>query len=146
MNRKIHATIGWILALVIVAQNVGDCCGLVLCVEADGTSSIETPAQQADCAARHRAERETLGSAAGSKLTTPPGCVDIPLRLSGGVFTTRIERVAVPRLMVFGVGCWLPIVSQTLPKRSAQPGRNGIYDPSPPSLSLAALQSVILLI
>jgi hypothetical protein len=145
MSKKFRASIGVFLALLMIAQALGDSCGLVLCTEADGTTSIETPTEQAACRQHQQAERGSVGGGSGISLVTP-GCVDVPLSLSAGPFPPRINPVSAPRRTGFRLG-FLPQAAAA--QKIGAPARNGraeFYDPSPPSPELAALRSVMLLI
>jgi hypothetical protein len=146
MSKQLRVRLSCLLALLVIVQNAGNCCGLVLCIEADGAASIETPAEQAACLARHEAVRESFGAQAGATLSTPPGCVDIPLCLTTNVVTARIDPVSVPRATAFHPAFILSAVPCVMHGGLPNFGRAEFYSSSPPSGAIVASRRVILLV
>jgi hypothetical protein len=81
------------LACWTLLLNIGNPTGLVLCIEADGTTNIETLAEQAVCHDR-QTQAATSADWPRSCIAKSAGCVDIPLSTApaAGVHRTPMPR------------------------------------------------------
>jgi len=132
----------WALAIWSAPASLGNPTGLVLCIEDDGSMSIETPAEQAAC--HHRQElaatqAEFCAPAAG-------GCIDIPLSLNSAATLHRSNSVRVVSLERLAAGFLCPSLAQLGLPRSAPVFSGALDGRSPPSAALTSLRTIILLI
>jgi hypothetical protein len=141
--RSVRACVVWALAIWTALASLGNSTGLVLCIENDGSMSIETPAEQAAC--HHRQELaaaewpEFCASGAG-------GCVDIPLSLSSAAALHRSDSIRGTALERSDAGLiCLSLVQIGLPD-SASVSQRALSDRSSPSAALTSLRTIILLI
>ena len=133
----------WALAIWTALASLGNSTGLVLCIEDDGTMSIETPAEQAAC--HHRQE---LAAAARPEFRAGGvgGCVDIPLSLSSAAALhrpdtlrgTALERINAGLLCLSLADCGMPESAPLLQRAQGERW--------PPSAALTSLRTTILLI
>jgi hypothetical protein len=136
------------LAVWLAMHSVCNPTGAVLCFEADGSMSIETPAEQRACHSRHG--QMTVDSRSKQTRLRPPTaheCVDVPLSLFSG---TAIRSPAVSRISHIARLFRPAIISATVGQSAV--GASTVnsaqtfgHQLSPPA-SVALLSTVVLLI
>lgn len=133
----------WALAIWTGLASLGNSTGLVLCIEDDGSISIETPAEQAAC--HHRQE---LAAAArpGFCAAGVGGCIDIPLSLSSAAALHRSDSVRGTVLKRVDAGLLGLSLAQNRWPDPAPALQRARIERSPRSAALTSLRTIILLI
>jgi hypothetical protein len=133
----------WALAIWTALASLGNSTGMVLCIEDDGTISIETPAEQAACHHRQElaaAERPEFRAAGVG------GCIDIPLSLSSAAALHRSHFVLGAAIERVDAGLLCLSLAQIGRTDSALALQWAKSESSPPSATLTSLRTIILLI
>ena len=149
MSRRVRTILCCGLAILNVALSVGNPTGFVLCVGDDGSMAIESPASQAACATcrqRHEALGAQRPDEAKVCIGAAASCTDIPLSLAPGAVLHR-GRLG-PRQLAgraeASTACYSPRAYGLAPLSLAP--ATGANSHSPPSSTLTALGTIVLLI
>jgi hypothetical protein len=141
--RALRACGIWALAIWTGLASLGNSTGLVLCIEDDGTMSIETPAEQAAC---HHRQELAAAERPGISPAGTGGCVDIPLSLSSAAALHRSGSIRGTALERGDAGLHCLSLAQIGLPDSAPALQRALSDRSPPPAALTSLRTIILLI